>query len=150
LDFSTRVLGTHIATQLHTAQRYAVLTIGRDVFTRRDLAAVACFNYVAALNLSRALKDLDVKSTKDVFDRISPIDLAVPHVGAVALAVLGAAFEAKGLGNGTPLESWVQRHRHPDTRKEIVAFGTIKHRVADALADRQAKRRKRNKGGTLA
>jgi hypothetical protein len=29
----------------------------------------------------------------------------LPHLGAVSLAVLGAAFEVKGIGGNAPLES---------------------------------------------
>jgi hypothetical protein len=135
MDLSARILGTHTATAIAERNATAILTIGRDRFSRADLAGVSCFNYVAALNLSRALADLDVTSTKDVFDRIAPLALAVPHVGAVSLAVLGAAFEHKRLGGDHPLEAWVTRHRNADEqKKDFVTFDTIKHHSADQRA----------------
>jgi hypothetical protein len=134
MDLPARILGTATATAIATRNATAVLLIGKDRFSRSDLAAVACFNYVAALNLSRALADLKVRSTADVFERIGPIALAVPHVGAVALAVLGAAFQCKGLGGDHPLEAWVTRHRQADQRKTFVTFHTVKSHAADARA----------------
>jgi hypothetical protein len=147
MDLSATVLGKHTAELLTTRAAAAVLTIGRDKFTRADLAGVACFNYVAALNLTRALAALDCKSVKDAFDNISPSMLAVPHVGAVSLAVLGAAFEARGIGGDAPLIAWCLNHRDPEARKEIRTFDTIKHHAHDqqaASAERRtAKSRKR-------
>jgi hypothetical protein len=137
MDLSARVLGTHATTTLRDRAAAPVLTIGRDRFTRHDLAEVECFNYVAALNLSRALADLGVGSTKEVFEQVTPLMLAVPHVGAIALAVLGAAFEKKGLGGDAPLEGWVTRHRDETTqRKEFVTFDTIKAHSAEQRAAR--------------
>jgi hypothetical protein len=135
MDLSTRVLGTHASATLKARAAAPVLTIGRDRFTRHDLAAVECFNYVAALNLSRALADLGVGSTKEVFDHVTPLMLAVPHVGAISLAVLGAAFEARGLGGDAPLESWATRHRNEkEQRREFVTFDTIKAHSAEQRA----------------
>jgi len=124
---STRVLGAPAVAQLTERASAAVLVIGRDTFTRGDLAAVRCFNYQAAQTLSRVLATFKVKDTADVFHRIPPSALAVPHIGAVALAVLGAAFEARGLGAGAPLERWVTLH---DRDHPIVTFSTLKHRAS--------------------
>jgi len=81
MDLSAKVLGATVVTYLHKTQDAAVLAIGRDRFTRSDLAAVACFNFVAAANLSAILnRELQVKDTRDVFDRIHPNRLALPQV----------------------------------------------------------------------
>ena len=144
MDLSPTVLGIHTAEVLKQRTAAAVLTIGRDTFTRHDLANVECFNYVAALNLSRVCKDLGVESVRDVFERVTPIMLAVPHVGAVALAVLGAAFEAKNLGGAAPLVAWVRKHHDPEqSKKEITTFDTIKahaHEMQAARAERRTAR----------
>jgi hypothetical protein len=141
MDLSARVLGTHATTTLRDRAAAPVLTIGRDRFTRHDLAEVECFNYVAALNLSRACADLGVGSTKEVFETITPLMLAVPQVGAIALAVLGAAFEKKGLGGDAPLEAWVTRHRDEKTQhKEFVTFDTIKAHSAEQRAARSERK----------
>src|SRR4029077_14569041 len=103
-----------------------LLRIGADTFDRKQLAAVACYNFVAAANLSRVLADLKVKDTRDVFHNVPPTALALPHLGAVSLAVLGAAFEHKGLGGDAPLEAWVTKHRPTDQRGEFLTFSTIK------------------------
>lgn len=145
MNLSTRVLGSSIVKALTERSSSAVLVIGRDSFTRGDLAAIDCFNYIAAANLTRALAALEVSSTRDVFDRIPPTLLAVPHVGAVALAVLGAAFEKKSLGGEAPLEAWMIRHRGDVNIKAAVAtFGTVKRRTA-AEAHRERRERRARK-----
>jgi hypothetical protein len=145
MDLSSTVLGATVVTYLHKTQDAAVLAIGRDRFTRSDLAAVACFNFVAAANLSAILnRELQVKDTRDVFDRVHPNRLAVPRLGAVALAVLGAAFERKGLGGDAPLVAWFKKHEiKPQT------FGTLKAReqaeraqAKQAATTRRAARRR--------
>jgi len=102
-----------------------LLVIGKDVFHRHDLAQIDCFNFLAAMRLSTAVATLGVTSTKDLFDYVAPAHLVLPQIGAVALAVLGAAFEAKGLGGDQPLEAWVLKHR-TTTAEKIVTFQTLK------------------------
>ena len=148
MDLSVSVLGVSTAHQLQTRNAAAVLTIGRDVFTRADLAAVSCFNYVAALNLSRALADLGAKSVKDVFDHVTPQMLAVPRIGAVSLAVLGAAFEQKGLGGSAPLVAWVMQHHDPAHKKAVVTFDTIKHHAAEMRAATNERRAAKTRART--
>src|SRR5262245_43940174 len=135
MDLSTKVLGTSTAKTLGDRVRAHVLVIGRDHFARGDLATVECFNFIAAQNLTRALARLDVASTRDVFNRIPPSALAVPQVGAVALAVLGAAFEAKQLGGDAPLETWMVKHQRVNgmtVAQAIATFDTVKHRASIA------------------
>jgi hypothetical protein len=146
MDLSPRILGAGIAKALGERAAAPVLRLGSDSFDRRDLAAVACFNFIAAANLSRALATVrpPVKNTRDVFERVPPSALAVPGVGAIALAVLGAAFEQKHLGGDHPLEAWITTHRAAGPRREFVTFDTLKHRTADREpADRKARRHAR-------
>jgi len=134
---STKVLGNTTVAALTARAHDAVLTIGKDRFTRADLAGVECFNYIAAANLSAQLKVFRVASTKDVFDKVAPTELALPRLGPVALAVLGAAFERKGLPT---LEAWVVKHRDAaDKGKEIVTFATMKAHTADGKDARLAR-----------
>ncbi len=127
MDLSHRVLGTTIATQIGTRASAVLLQIGRDTFGRADLARVSCFNFTAAANLSAILnKELKVKDTADVFYRIAPSVLVLPRLGAVALAVLGAAFEVKRLGGEHPLENWVRNHTEHKRVEDIVTFSTLK------------------------
>jgi hypothetical protein len=139
MDLSTQVLGTTTVTALKARVHNAVLTIGRDKFTRADLAHVECFSFTAAANLSNLLAEFKPADTKDVFNRIPPLALAIPHLGAVSLAVLGAAFERKGLPS---LDQWVMKHRHgaEEKKKPIVTFATIKAHSADAEAERNTKK----------
>jgi hypothetical protein len=125
MDLSARVLGSSAVAHLTTRNAAAVLTIGRDRWTRDDLSAVHCFNFQAAATLSRTLATFSIKSVEDVYRKVPPAALAVPGIGAIALAVLGAAFESRGLGGPTPLESWVSIH---DRDSPIVTFATLKSR----------------------
>lgn len=146
MDLSTRVLGSGVAHQLQDRAEAVLLKIGRDTFTRADLAQVACFNFMAAANLSTVLtRELRVKDTADVFHHVAPSALALPRVGAVALAVLGAAFEAKGLGGDHPLEQWVRAHTKKDL--PLRTFTTLKAQIerettASTRAPRTAPRRR--------
>lgn len=148
MDLSIKVLGGAAVSYLHGKQTLPVLKIGKDSFTRADLAHVSCFTFSAAANLSKILtRAFKVYDTEDVFERIHPEELALPRLGAVSLAVLGAAFEAKGLGGKAPLEAWVKKHR-PDAK--LVTFNTLKHRdeqerAAERKAQRQRKATRRNK-----
>jgi hypothetical protein len=143
MNLSTRVLGASIVKQLTERTAQPILKIGKDAFTRGDLASIECFNFTAAANLSKLLSDLGVSSTKDLYDRVAPLSLAIPHLGAISLAVLGACFERKGLGGRAPLESWAEEHREK-TEKDIVSFSTLKHRQADREdADRKGRKHAR-------
>jgi len=148
MNLSIRVLGKSVVTELEARTNAPVLRIGADAFTRHDLSVVKCFNFVAATNLSRILNsELQVKNTRDVFDNVNPTALVLPRLGAVSLAVLGAAFESKRLGGDAPLESWVIKHRAKDATREFVTFDSLKHKyhrdVEAAAKERRAiKRRK--------
>jgi hypothetical protein len=147
MDLPATFLGTSTTEALKTRNATPVLIIGKDGLTRHDLAGVDCFNYVAAAHLTRALAELGAKSVRDVFENVSPMMLAVPHVGAVSLAVLGAAFEHVGVGGGSPLVAWVTKHRAPDSKREVVTFDTFKHRAADMIAaahERRAAKARKN------
>jgi len=126
MDLSASILGKSVVSYLRERQATAVLRIGRDLFDRAALAGVQCFNFTAAANLSKILNtEMQVKDTRDVFDRVHPDTLALPRLGAVSLAVLGAAFEAKGIGGGQPLLAWFQKHRGPT---HVITFAALKQR----------------------
>jgi hypothetical protein len=138
MQLSDKILGTTITRQLQERHDTSILTIGSDRFTRADLAHVDCFNFVAAQNLSNAINDLGAPNIKYVFDRIAPSQLVLPRVGAIALAVLGAAFEARKVGN---LEAWVSKHM-----ENIVTFHRLKEReLAEQAEERKAKKQRQRK-----
>jgi len=123
MDLSARVLGRSVVSYLTDRQKSAILTIGSDRFDRASLAGVSCFHFLAAANLSKLLTtELRVANTRDLFDSIDPMRLAIPRLGAVSIAVLGAAFEAKGIGGKSPLEAWFAKHRD-----STVSFAMLKH-----------------------
>src|SRR5262245_594927 len=132
MNLSTEILGATAVTQLQATSKAWVLEVGRDRLTRADLARVGCFNFVAARNLTAILEDVPVKSLADLYARLPPAALALPHLGVISLAVLGAAFEAKGIGGEAPLESWVAKHAAGNGRRAMVTFHTLKQREAAA------------------
>jgi hypothetical protein len=138
MNLSARILGTSTADKLQRQATGIILKIGKDTFTKRSLADIDCFNFLAAQRLSALLQDFGVTSTQDVFDHVSPMMLAIPKLGAISLAVLGAAFEAKGLGGAHPLEAWVLKHADAQ-HQSLTTFATFKHRAKDMEAERRTK-----------
>jgi len=122
MKLSSAVLGAGAVKRLEGIGAESVVTIGKDRLTRQQLARVGCFNFVAAKNLSHLLVDLGVKDLRDLYERIAPADLVLPHLGVISLAVLGAAFEVVGVGGGNPLESWVRAHS-----EKLRTFDSLKH-----------------------
>ena len=145
MDLSPSVLGRAAVSYIEERRRAPVLRIGRDEFDRAVLAGVACFNFAAAANLSRLVnQELRVKDTRDVFDNVTPQRFAIPRLGPISIAVLGAAFEAKGIGGPRPLESWVRKHHDNQT----ITFGALKHRAPPPEAvDKDKPKRKRSRSG---
>lgn len=141
---SASVLGSKTARDLQARATAPVLRIGADKFARGDLAGIDCFNYHAAQTLSHALADLGVRNTADLFERVPPASLALPRIGAIALAVLGAAFELKRVGGDRPLENWMRKHSGTGSAEAaIVTFHTIKHREAAEQREEQRARKQR-------
>ena len=138
MDFSNAVLGRTVVAYLVERRNATILQIGSDRFDRSSLAKVSCFHFVAAANLSKVLNaELRVKNTRDVFDNVAPERLVLPRLGSISLAVLGAAFEAKGIGGSSPLETWFQKHRDGKT----VTFHALK--AHDAARDQASKSKPR-------
>jgi hypothetical protein len=150
MNLSESVLGATIIRKLQASSTASILTIGSDTLTRADLAAVGCYNFTAARNLSEILHEhLQVKNLREVYETISPVQLALPRLGSISLAVLGAAFEAKGIGGSTPLvETYVKKHLHGTRR--IVTFDRVKRRQQEeaARARRETGARKRARRNT--
>jgi hypothetical protein len=142
MNLSAKVLGQTTITRLTQTSAEHVLTIGSDTLTRAELAAVECFNFLAARNLSAALQALGVKNLRDLYDNIPPKDLALPHVGTIAMAVLGAAFEAKRIGGDDPLTTYVRKHQ-----PKVTTFDTMKDRVRREEQALKRDRRRRRKNG---
>lgn len=143
MQLSPRILGKTVVDQLTERSRSPVLRIGGDRFTRADLARVSCYNFTAAAALSHALEQSQVASAKELFETVPPAALILPHIGAIAISVLGAAFELKGVGGDQPLENWVRRHRPKGAPDDLVTVHTMK---LHAIKERQAERRARRQG----
>src|SRR5262245_1952669 len=124
MNLPEQLLGAPAVRALQATASAWVLRVGKDHLTRGELAAVGCYNFIAARRLSNVLEQElppAVKGLRDLYERISPGSLAIPLVGAVSLAVLGAAFEAKGIGT---LVDWAQKH----TQDKLRTFETLKRR----------------------
>jgi hypothetical protein len=140
MDLSASVLGRSVVSYLVERQKVAVLRIGKDLFDRAALSSVACYNFTAAANLSKLLNaELQVKDTRDVYEHVHPDRLAIPKLGAVSLAVLGAAFEAKHLGGDAPLENWFRKHRGGS----LITFASLKHRDEQERAKERKEKKAR-------
>ena len=143
MDLSDRVLGSYITKRLRERGDAVLLRIGRDTFTRGDLSHVECFNFQAAITLSAVLnRALEVKDVRDVFENVAPAALALPRIGSIAIAVLGAVFEIKKLGGNAPLESWVKRHAEKGAA--VHTFASLKTRdAAEHAAERKDRKRRK-------
>jgi hypothetical protein len=146
MDYSAKTLGTRIVAQLRERVSTPVLIIGRDRYTRHDLAEHDCFNFQAAKRLNDAIAHLNVSSTRDLFKNVEPEALALPQIGAFAFAVLGTCFEQAGVGT---LDDWVEQSRVKGTR--VVTFATIKQHIAQHTTKTVRKTRtKARRNGTTA
>lgn len=147
MNWSTSFLGATIAEKMQERSATPILRIGNDTFRRADFARLECYNFMAVINLSNHLakSDIQVKNTRELYDKISPRDLALPGVGAFSLAVLGAAFQAKGIGGARPLDSWDKKH-HPNGEGGVT-WHTYKARAAheDATERKQLAKRKHSR-----
>jgi hypothetical protein len=145
MDLASSILGSTAVKYLEDTARAHVLRVGTDTLTRGQLAAVQCYNFHAARLLSNVLHGLKVPNLRYVYDRIPPLALALPNIGSVSLAVLGAAFEAKHIGGDTPLENYVKKHTTKNGGKvTFVTWHTMKQRDY-AEAAREKKLRKQRK-----
>lgn len=143
MRLSASFLGATAVKQLEAAYGEHILVIGSDRFTRRQLAAVGCFNFLAAKNLTKLTADLGIRNLQDLFDRLPPATLAVPHLGVICMAVLSAAFEIKKIGGADPLGNWAKTHSR-DEHSALVTFYTLKHReLAQLQAEKQEKKRRK-------
>lgn len=138
---SNAILGKSVVDQLLARQEAPVLKIGNDIFTREHLAKIKCWNFLAASRLSHLLTaELKVKDTADLFNNVPPQHLAVPGLGAICLATIGAAFELKKLGN---LRDYIAKHT--EKGHSIVTFYTMKTNIHDQQAARAEKREIKNR-----
>jgi len=126
MNLSRRVLGAYVVEAIAGKAKAPLLQVGSDVFYRHDFSQIDCFNFTAAANLNRILKNLRVKNLLDLFERLPPTELLLPKLGAVSLAVLGAAFEIKGIGGEAPLEAWMKFHLADEQGDHVATFGSLK------------------------
>ena len=133
MHLAASILGRTAVHDLQLRNSTPVLVIGRDQFTRADLARVQCYNFTAAVALTRVLAHdirTRVTSVSQLFNDVPPEALVVKRVGVITLAVLGAAFELAKVGGSAPLQNWVRRHRQPDAPDTFVTFDTMKRHEA--------------------
>jgi len=141
MPYSVASLGTTIVRSLQQRSDTPLVIIGKDKYTRHDLAMHQSFNYVAAAHLSSVLKTLNVQSTKALYQQHSPSDLALPGIGAYAYAVLDAIFEFAQVGT---LDEWITRSQKKGAA--IVTVGTIKNRLKKETTKTVARTRTKKNG----
>jgi hypothetical protein len=103
-------------------QQEGILAIGRDIWSRQEIVdELHCGNFVAAQNLTKVARKLDVDSLDQLLNRFTIEDLfAQDGFGITTMFVLMCAQEAR---KKDPL-AWVDRK--PD---EMVTLSTEKHRA---------------------
>lgn len=120
-----------------------VLTIGKDVWTRAELAReVGVTNTVAALRLSKYCRFARPASAQAIYDTWSPADLArsgiktpLPPLGTTAIYVLMAVFKSLGLDPGT----WYR----PDDTVKMTTYTTVRRHALKRDKPTKTKRRRR-------
>jgi hypothetical protein len=133
---SNAILGKTVVDQLVQRQSSPVLMIGSDGFTRVQLSKIGCFNFQAAARLTHLItNELKVKNTRELFFNVPPQHLALPGLGAICLATIGAAFEVKGLGN---LADYISKHS--EKGQHAITFMRMKHNVLDQQAAKNEKK----------
>lgn len=116
-------------------QQKVVLEIGDDRWTRQEMIdKLHCGNFVAAANVSRAMKNLGVRSVKDAVRSVVVSELmTIRGIGVTSVYVFMCAVNAVGKD---PLE-WVDFERSPKT------VGTKIHNARE-LKSQKKKWRKTN------
>jgi hypothetical protein len=120
-------------------QQEGILAIGKDVWSRQEIVDdLHCGNFVAAQNLTKVARKLQVESLDQLVSRFTIEDLfAQEGFGITTMFVFMCAQEARAKD---PLK-WVDRK--PD---EIVTLSTEKHRVVVQQQQKRAAKRKRVNG----
>jgi len=140
MQLPDHILGKNAVQTIKDRIQAPVLVIGSDKFTRGHLASLNCFNFLAAATLSNVLTHhLKVKNVSDLFYNFAPSTLALPGLGVISLATLGAAFEQR---LGKTLSDYIDRHRG---EHDVVTFATIKAQSADSKAEKLAKKEERKR-----
>lgn len=111
------------------------LQIGKDVWTRHQLAdELRVANFKAAALVTRAMRELKVKSLEEVFSW-DPDSLAVVHnLGETGMYVLLRALEARGHNP----RAW-----YGANKKDLVTFRTRKLRFQRKEEARKARRKRK-------
>ena len=73
MQLSDQILGKGAVATIKERIQAPVLVIGSDKFTRRHLASLECYNFLAASMLSNILTNhLKVKNVSDLFHNFAP------------------------------------------------------------------------------
>jgi len=145
MDLFAPLLGKHTTDVLQSRPSQVFLTIGRDTFTKGQFNRIECLTYDQQHALEKALKDLAATSVQDVFDRITPAQLAdYKGVGPFSFAVLGGAFQIMKVGT---LKAWRAKHRDPDAKKKDITVASMKARSRDAQADKAERKQRKDRKG---
>lgn len=133
----TPILGQAFVASL-TDPQFAVLRIGRDTWTRHQVAnQLGLVHTRACAILSGIAKELGVADTKDLYETTSPYTFADKPAGVTTMFVMFCAFRDRDLS----VEHWY----HKGQKDAIVSFLGLKHRELEAerRTKADAKRRRR-------
>lgn len=135
---SEAFLGITTTEKIKERAKTPILTIGVNRYFRRDFGKLDVYNFSAAQNLGNRIKALEAKSTRDLFERFGPRDLAIPGLGVYGMAMLSICFQLEHLGGEKPLGAWTEKHK-----AKAVTWHTTKHKIAVELAEERADLRRR-------
>jgi hypothetical protein len=129
------ILGTSFLSALTDRDTRAPLRIGKDRWSKHDLATqLGIVNVQACALLSSICKKLNVKDTRDLFNSTSPYTFTNHRAGVTTLYAMFAAFRDKGLD----VEDWY----HKGQKGAMVSFLSLKHRELEAERRAKADERK--------
>lgn len=129
------MLGSSFVGALTATDEHAPLVIGRDRFSRLELAELGITHMRACYILSGIAKDLGSKSVRHLFDHSSPYTFATYPAGVTTLFVVFAVFQAEGLS----VRDWYAAGKD----KAVTTFVTLKKKELEATARTKRAARKR-------
>lgn len=132
------ILGKTFVDELTQHNDRAPLRIGKDVWSRHEVAAnLGIVQTRACSILSAVVKQIGATSTADLYRKTSPYTFAGYPVGVTTLYVMFAAFRDKGLDPDT----WYRKNQDD----AIISFISLKHRELVAERTTKAAERKRTR-----
>jgi hypothetical protein len=133
-----QIVGTTFVKHFTDATHFALLVIGKDRWSFKEVASLGVIQPRACRILSKIASDMKVRDTKDFYKQTSPYILAgLEGCGVTTLYVALCAFAAVGLDT----DAWYIRGE----KEAVRTFETYKHREQQAKQRTLEAERKRRR-----